>query len=129
MAYGNFVLDKGYDAAAALTKFRFCKMTNAGKATPVTAITDYPLGVAQFEVLSTELTRGKGASVRLIGISEVEASGAINPGTVCTLELDGRVCALVGASGKRIVGICLDKGAVNAGDRVAMELISGAGLA
>lgn len=129
MASGNFVLDKGYDAAAALTKFRFVNLTTAGKATPVTAITDTPVGVTQFGVTSAEILQGKGASVREIGISEVEAAGAINPGVVCQLENDGRVSALVGASGKRIVGKCTDKGSANAGDRISMLIIQGGGLA
>ena len=132
MASGNFVLDKGYDAAAALTKFRFVKIAHASgvaQATPVTAITDHPMGVVQFGVTAGEITKGKGASVRLLGISEVEAAGAIAVGDMVQLENDGRVSTVVAASGKRIVGHCTDKGAGAAGDRASVLIIHGGGLA
>lgn len=129
MASGNFVLDKGYDAAAALTIYRFVKLTSTPAATPVTGITDNPIGVVQFGVTAGEITSGKGASVRLIGISEVEAAGAISPGDMVQLEADGRVSTVVGASGKRIVGHCTDKGAAGAGGRASVLIIHGGGLA
>jgi len=130
MATGNFVLDKGYDVAAAVTKFRFVKYSAAEQVTPVTAITDNPAGVAQFGVSSSELSgRNKGTDVRLMGISEVEASGAIAVGAMCQLENDGRVSALVAASGKRIVGQCVGHPSTNAGDRISMFIIKGGALA
>jgi hypothetical protein len=122
MAYGNFDLDKGYNAAAAITKFRAVKFSAAETVTPVTAIADRPIGWAQFTVTTADLARGKGASVRVDGITEAEAAGAIAVGVQCQLETDGRVSAAVGASGKRLVGMCVGHAAVNAGDRIAMEL-------
>ena len=130
MATGNFVLDKGYGCVAAITKFRGVKLTgNTEEVGPVTAITDDPIGWAQFAVSLAEVAKGKGPSVRLIGITEAEAAGAIAVGARCQLEADGRVSALVGASGKRIVGRCVGHAAVNAGDRISMLIYQGNALA
>lgn len=129
MAWGNFVLDKGYDTATALTKFRFCKGSAAETVTACTAITDVPVGVPQFTVSAAEILKGKGASVRLLGVSEVEAAGVIAVWDMVQLESDGRVSAVVGSSGKRIVGRCVGAAAGGAGDRVAVLLIHGLGLA
>lgn len=120
MAWGNFVLDKGFGAAAPLTKFRLCKFSAAEVATPITAITDDIIGVVQFGITALEITRGKDASVRVIGVSEVEASTAIAVGQWCTLEADGRVSVSAGGSGKKIVGKCVGSPAAAAGDRIAM---------
>jgi hypothetical protein len=130
MAWSNFVLSKGYNAAAALTRYRAVKYSgNVEEVTPVTAITDYPAGWAQFGVTAAEIADGKGASVMIIGITEAEASTAITVGTMCTLETDGRVSALVGASGKRIVGRCVGSPAAVAGDRISMLIIQNGALA
>lgn len=128
MAWGNFLLDIGHDAAAPITKFRVVKYSAEETVTPVTGIADRMAGVAQFGVTAAEILKGKGSSDRVMGVSEVEASGAIGIGEYCTLELDGRVCALVGASNKRIVGVCVGNPSTNAGDRVAMLLCHGLGL-
>lgn len=122
MAYGNFVLDKGYAAAAALTKFRAVKFSASETVTPVTAITDRIVGFAQFSVSAAEILKGKGSLVRVDGITEAEAAGAITLGAQVQLENDGRVSALVGASGKRIVGVCVGHPATNAGDRIALRM-------
>lgn len=124
MAWGNFVLDKGYLATGAITKFRCVKAAaTTEQVSPIAANTDNIFGVAQFGITAAELADGKDASIRLLGVSEVEASGAIGYGVYCTLEADGRVSALVGASGKTVVGKCVGNPAVNAGDRIAMMII------
>lgn len=124
MAWGNFVLDKGFDAAAAITKFRCVKFSgNPEEVTAIAANNDDIAGVAQFSVATTDLARGKGASVRMIGVSEVEAAGAIAIGKFCTLEADGRVSQLVAASGKKIVGKCVGSPSAAAGDRIAMLVL------
>lgn len=129
MAWGNFVLDKGMDVTAAITKFRLVKLTAAETVGAIAAITDLPIGVAQFGITTAEVTRGKQASVRVIGVSEVEAAGAIAVGVRCQQEADGRVSAEVGASGKRLVGMCVGKPAAGAGDRISMLFLPGLGLA
>lgn len=118
-AYGNFVLDKGYDAAAALTKFRAVKMSAEETVTPITAITDQPIGVEQFGVSALEITKGKGASVRLAGITEMECSAAIAVGASVSIAADGR--AKTAATGERVIGQCL-KGTANPGERAAVAL-------
>src|SRR6266699_2050113 len=107
MATGNFVLDKGYNAAAAITKFYAVKYSAAETVTPITANTDLIAGFAQFGVSTAEIAKGKGALVRKQGITEAVATGAIAVGQQVQLEADGRVSALVGSSGKRIVGKCV----------------------
>lgn len=129
MAYGNFVLDKGYNVSAAITKFRAVVYTDTEEVGPVAANTDQIAGFAQFSVAAGEITKGKGASVRLEGITEAEATGAIAVGDEVTLEADGRVSAAVGASGKRIVGVCVGSPSTNAGDRIALRINLDGGVA
>lgn len=129
MASGNFVLDKGYNAAAALTKFRAVKYTGTESVTPVTAITDKIAGFAQFSVTAAEILRGKGTDVRILGITEAEATGAIALGDDVQMESDGRVSSAVGSSGKRLVGHCVGFASTNAGDRISLLVVHGLGLA
>ena len=56
---GNFVLDKGYAASAALIKYRAVKMTAEETVSPVTTKTDVVIGVPQFDVATLEITKGK----------------------------------------------------------------------
>jgi hypothetical protein len=127
MAWGNFLLDIGMDTAAPLTKFYAVKYSGtAEQVTPVTTIADVIAGFAQFGVLATEITRGKGCSCRVHGVTEAVATGAIPIGSLVTLEADGRVSAYVAASGKRMVGKCVGSPAVNANDRISL-LIDPAG--
>lgn len=123
MAWGNFLLDKGFNAAAAMTKFRAVKFSANETVTPVTAATDDICGFAQFSVSAADILRGKGASVRMLGVTEAEASGAIAVGDWVTLEADGRVSSLVNASGKTIVGKCVGTPASVAGDRIALLVL------
>jgi hypothetical protein len=129
MAWGNFVLDKGFDVASAITKYRCVKFTANETVGPTTAITDQIAGVAQFGVTAGEILKGKGSDTRMIGVSEVEAGGAIAVGVRCQLETTGVVTAEVGASGKRIVGICVGTPSTNSGDRIAMLILLGGPLA
>lgn len=123
MAWSNFILGKGYNCAAAVSKFRCVKWSAAETVTPITGITDVIAGVSQFAVTAGDITRGKGTNVMMEGVSEVEAAGAIAVGVVCQMESDGRVSAKVGASGKRIVGKCVGSPATNAGDRISMLIM------
>lgn len=124
MAWGNFILDKGFNASGTdILKYRCVKLTDAEEVGPIAANTDDVIGVSQFQVLVADQARGKGASVRVEGVSEVEASGAIAVGDWCTLEADGRVSTLVGASGKTVVGKCVGTPAAAAGDRISMLIV------
>jgi hypothetical protein len=120
-SWGNFVLDKGFNAAAAITKFRAVKLTTAGETvTPVTGVGDVVIGVAQFGVTAGEITKGKGASVRMMGVTEMEASEAIAIGDIVVLASDGRA-ATTPTAGDRVLGICLEAAGA-AGERCTVFL-------
>lgn len=119
---GNFVLDKGYDAAAAIVKYTAVKLSASETVTPVTAEGDVVLGFAQFGVTTAEIAKGKGASVRLFGITQaVVGAGGVTLGTMVCIAGDGTVVAA--NTGGRAVGICLNTGAV--GDYVSVTFVPG----
>jgi hypothetical protein len=127
-ATGNYVLDKGYDAAAAITKFCAVKRTaNAEEVTPVTAATDVPLGVAQFGVSAPEILKGKGASVRLAGITEMVVGTTLTDGTHFLVGIDAAGKAKPATTGERVIGILVKGAAANG--RATVALIGGHFLA
>jgi len=126
MATGNFVLDKGYRAAGALTKFRAVKFSAAETVTPCTAITDQIAGIVQFGVTAGELAKGKGALVRTMGQSEMEAAAAITVGAAVCINASGQ--ATVATTGARVVGTCVGHPAATAGDRITVRLAVGGAL-
>lgn len=118
-AYGSYGKQLGFDASAALTKFRFVKLTGAPETVgPVTAITDQPIGVVQFSITAAELLKGKGASVLVDGVTEVEVNEAVDEGQRAGLGSDGRVG--VAAAGERLVGIFLT--AAPSGGRASLQI-------
>jgi hypothetical protein len=125
MATGNYIQDKGYNAAAAISKFRAVKFSAAETVTPVTAATDVIAGVAQVAVSAPEIVRGKGVSVRRMGATEWECSAAIAIGALVAMAADGR--CKTAATGERVVGMC-DEATLNAGERARVTMISGAGF-
>lgn len=122
MATGNFVLDKGYRASAAISKWYAVKFdtTTTETVTPVTSNTDVVAGFAQFGVSTAELARGKGCSTRVEGITVAIAVGAIPIGALVTLNADGRVNNAT--TGQRVVGQCVGSPAVNANDQISLKL-------
>jgi hypothetical protein len=118
-AWGNFGLDKGFKAAAAITKFRAVKGTGTdGEVTPTTADTDVVLGVAQYSVSAGELAKQKLASVRMIGITEMECAGTIQQGALVCITASGT--AVTGTAGDRCIGTALADGAT--GTRIPVFL-------
>ena len=117
----NYVQDKGYNAAAALTKFRAVKFSAAETVTPVTAITDMVAGIVQHDVTSGEILKGKGASIATMGASVMEASVAITIGTLVSISANGR--AAVASTGEVAIGHCIEA-ASGAGEfcRVQLDL-------
>jgi hypothetical protein len=117
---GNFVLDKGYDAEAALAKGRAVKggATDEG-VTPVTADTDVVVGFSRYNVSAAEILRGKGASVREAGIAVCEASAAIAKDALVTITANGRV--VTATSGKTVHGRAR-QACSNAGEYIAVSL-------
>ena len=120
-AYGNFILDKGYDAAAALMKFRGVKLVpgTPEAVTPVVASTDIMHGVSQFDVSTAEIGRGKGASVRIAGITEIEIGAPVARDQELMLDNQGRAIPSAAGAGNRVVGRALEAGAA-LGNRVPM---------
>lgn len=102
----NYLQDKGYNAAAALTKFRAVKFSAAETVTPVTGIADVIAGVVQHDVTAAEILRGKGASIAVEGDTVMEAAGAIAIGARVSIAADGR--AKTAAAGERLIGHCVE---------------------
>lgn len=118
-ATSNFVLSKGYDAAAALTAFRAVKFSAEETVTPVTAKTDVVAGIAQFAVTLAEIAKGKGASIAVMGATEMEISATVVVGTLAGLNADGTVHTA--AAGDRVIGV-FRQGATGAGSRASVQL-------
>lgn len=118
-AVGNYILDKGFNAAAALTKFRAVKFSADQTVTPVTGIADVIAGVVQHDVTAGEITKGKGASVRVEGDTVMEAAGAIAVGVRVCLAADGRAVTFTATN--RIIGTCVH-GAAGAGEYCTVHL-------
>lgn len=117
---GNYIQDKGYNAAAALTKFRAVKFSAAETVTPVTADTDVIAGVVQHDVTAAEILKGKGASVRVEGDSVMECAGNIAIGALVTIGATG--LATTGTAGDRVIGHCVEANADGAGGYARVHL-------
>lgn len=118
-AYGNFGLDKGFDADSAIVKFRGVKFgTTDEGVTAITAAGEAGVGVAQFGVTLDEIDQGKGASVRESGITEWECGGNIDRGAQVTVDNVGRCVEAGGAD--FIWGVARQSGA--SGERIAVTL-------
>lgn len=122
---GNSILELGYDAAAAITKYTAVKLSDDMTVTPVTAEGDVWIGVAQFGVTSGEILEGKGATVWLLGSSLVKVGvGGVTRGTIGVIDGSGQVVA--SNTGGRPLGIVLVSGV--AGDYVPVLLTPGLAL-
>lgn len=121
MADSSFVLSRGFDAEAAITKFRAVKAgTAAESVVPVAAANDEVLGVAMFDVTAAEILQGKGASVAMMGIIEMEASVALAVGDDVGISANGRAAAA--GVGVRTIGVCVGNPAGAAGERISVLL-------
>lgn len=122
MADSNFVMGRGYDASAALTKHRAVKAhaSLAETVSPVTAEGDEVIGVAKFDVSAADIERGKGASVDMMGIVIMEANEAISVGDNVAIDSSGR--AVAQNSGARVIGMCVGNPAAGAGERISVQL-------
>lgn len=118
-AYGNFGLDKGFDADSAIVKFRGVKFGSTDEGvTAITVAGETGVGVAQFGVTSDEIAKGKGASVRESGITEWECGGTVERGDQVTVDNVGRCVQAAGAD--FIWGVARQSGST--GDRIAVTL-------
>lgn len=106
---GNFVLDKGYDAGAAIVKYTAVKLSASQTVIPVAAEGDVVLGFAQYGVSAAEIDKGKGASVRVLGRTLAKVGvGGVTLGNLVVIASDGRIVAT--NTGGRVVGIVEDTG-------------------
>lgn len=121
-AYGNSVLDKGYDAGAAISNRRFVKFTAEDVVGPVTATSDVPAGVSMFAVDAAGVAKGKGMSVRGDGgIAEVEVgTGGVTAGGLVTFDNTGK--AIPVTTGTRVVGQALQTRVAGAYAAVRLQL-------
>jgi hypothetical protein len=103
----NFVLAKGKNASAAITKKRFVKLdtTDASGETVKQCDTlgEGAFGVSLFSVSSTEIPRGKGVSCFTEGRAIVEAATALAVGVEVTTDASGR--AIAAGTGHRVLGV------------------------
>lgn len=103
----NFLLAKGKNAAAAITKKRFVKLdtTDATGETVKQCDTqgERAFGVSLFSVSSGEITRGKGASIFTEGRAIVEAGAALAVGVEVMTDASGR--AVAATAGNYILGV------------------------
>lgn len=120
MADSNYVLGRGYTAAAAVTKNRAVKFSAAETVTPVTGITDVVAGVAEHSVSAAEILKGKQVTVQHAGIVEMEASAALAVGALVGISANGRAAAA--GAGVRLIGVVVGSPATNAGDQISVLL-------
>lgn len=124
MPGADFVLDKGFLAQSALSKFRAVKFGTVDESvTAMTAITELPVGVVQHVVAAADVSK-QVADVRILGITKLEAGVAITRGNAVGAGADGRAAA-AGAAGTRMLGVALSS-AANAGDIIDVLLTPGA---
>ena len=116
----NYIQDKGYTAAAALTKFRAVKFSAAETVTPVTAKTDVIAGVVQHDVTAGEILKGKGASIAVEGDTLMECDAACTIGVMAGLNANGTVHNAVAAD--RVIGHYVE-GTGAAGEYARVHLI------
>lgn len=105
MAGPNFVLDKGWLAGEAMTKYEFVKLVGSETINACDTQGERALGVLQEEVSAADATNGRIASVRVLGISRVIAGATISEFDLLTVGADGR--AEVAATGDVVVGTAL----------------------
>lgn len=125
----NFVLDKGYFPDAATNQFKCQKAvsgaTNQEHCTEAGAA-DQVLGVIQETVTAGDVTNGRVADVRLIGISRCIASAAIANGARVIAAATGKVVTATASTAKQAqVGIALTTAAAD-GDHIDILLTPGA---
>ena len=108
----NYVLDKGFIAAAVTTQFKAVKFGTADNTcTPVTGTTDLVLGIAQ-EVCATADIGLRVINVRVCGISECLYGGTVTRGDKLKVTAAGLLITAT-ADTENVVGVALTSGVIN----------------
>lgn len=111
-AWRQYLLDKGFNPGAAITKYRACKISSLGSdglvVAQATAVTDIFFGVSDEEILTAEQTAGKRIRLVLMGVAIVECGAAVTAGQLLTFDTSGRAVPAVTAS--RSLGLALSTG-------------------
>lgn len=120
----NFVLDKGFKAASAITQFTAVKLVTSAKeqVTAVTGLTDFAIGIAQDNVVAGDATK-QVCNVRVLGISQGIAGGTITIGDSLKVNATGQLITTTTAA-DRVVGIALTA-ATAVGDWIDVMLTPG----
>lgn len=102
----NFVMAKGKNAAAAITKKRFVKLDTAAADGETVKQCDVAgegaFGVALVSTSLAEIAKGKGSSVLNMGIAIVEASAALAVGVKVATDANGK--AKAATAGNHVLG-------------------------
>jgi hypothetical protein len=120
---GVEVLDLGFVAQEAITKYRFVKANGTRGIDMADTAGEKCLGVAQHDVSSADAAEGAHCNVRLEGISVVEAGGTVTLGA--DVQADATARAVDAASADVVLGVAL-QGTSTAGDLIPI-LLAGAG--
>jgi len=122
-ASSNFLLGKGKNASAAITKKRFVKLdttdTTGETVKQCDTSGERAFGVSQFSVSAAEILRGKGASVLTEGRAIVEAGAALTVGQEVMTDASGR--AVLATSGLYVLGV-VDEPASGIGAECSVDL-------
>lgn len=96
-----------YKGSGTLTRYTFVKLDANGKIVPVSAATDYPIGV----VLETTTKTNIPVPVKVHGVCRVLAGGTVTAGKLVKINASGEVVdATPDWSTERIVGKALESG-------------------
>ena len=122
-ASSNFLLGKGKNASAAITKKRFVKLdgtdTTGETVKQCDTAGERAFGVSQFSVSAAEILKGKGASVLTEGRAIVEAGAALTVGQEVMTDASGR--AVLATSGLYVLGV-VDEPASGIGAECSVDL-------
>jgi hypothetical protein len=115
----NFVLDLPYKAAAAISQFQGVKLSADDTVTPVSALTDACIGVAQETISAGDVTSGRVCDIRVMGVTRAKSGGTCTRGTAAACNASGLFQNA--ATTNRVAGIFLTSGV--SGDQVNLLLV------
>lgn len=109
----------GFKAGAAITKYRFVKLSAEQTVVATATGTDNSIGVSVETVTTAEQARGKGVPVAYDGIALMEAGAAVSVGDLIASDSSGR--AIKAVSTRVVCGIAWTP-ASGAGDQIMVQL-------